>query len=241
MVVLAKLACALCTSLVALVEPGIAAPYTQAEQNLTVIQGKWILEWVNTAHKRSLGLRQTTGIERTFGMDSFHAYTGEFDEEVVADIEVKHEVISIEPDHEVSLTVLTEIGNQPWGLASISPRTRFHSDVIEHQTYIYDTSAGTDTFAYGRAIKGYNFWPESGFEDEFGLGTHVAGIIGLLSFGVANNATIVDVKTNDLAYGTTAKVIEAIKWSVQNITNTPGRAGRSFINMILGKFPIFEL
>lgn len=159
-------------------------------------------------------------------------------------------VISIEPDYEASLTALTEVGDQPWGLASISSRTKLSSTDLDHQTYVYDSSAGTGTFAYvldsgirvshpdfqGRAIKGHNVWPEIAFDDDFGHGTHVAGTIGSLRFGVAKNATIVDVKTTRSVYTTTAKIIEALEWSVQNITNTPGRAGKSVISMSLGEF-----
>ncbi|KAJ0331378.1 hypothetical protein COL5a_002919 [Colletotrichum fioriniae] len=120
---------------------------------------------------------------------------------------------------------------------------------VDHQSYVYDTSAGTGTFAYvldtgirishpdfqGRAIKGTNVFPEVAHDDDFGHGTHVAGIIGSLRFGVAKNATIVDVKTTRVAYSTTAKIIEALEWSVQNITDTPGRVGKSVISISLGR------
>ncbi|KAK1658890.1 peptidase S8/S53 domain-containing protein [Colletotrichum godetiae] len=177
----------------------------------------------------------TIDVEKTFEIGNFHAYTGEFDEELLAEIEAKDEVNSLEPDSEASLTALTEVGDQPWGLASLSSRTKLSSVDVDHQTYIYDTSAGTGTFAYaldsgirishpdfqGRAIKGINAWPEVAFDDDFGHGTHVAGTIGSLRFGVAKNITIVDVKTARVAYSTVAKIIEALEWSVQNITNTP--------------------
>ncbi|TQN65232.1 Alkaline protease 1 [Colletotrichum shisoi] len=182
-----------------------------------------------------------------FGIGSFHAYTGEFDDEVVAEIEAKDEVVSVEPDREASLTALVETGNQPWGLASISSRTRLASNDVDAQTYVYDAGAGTGTFAYvldsgirisypdfeGRAIRGHNVWPEVAFDDDFGHGTHVAGTIASRRSGVAKNATILDVKTTRVVYTTTAKIIEALDWSVQNITDTPGRAERSVVSMSL--------
>ncbi|KAL0783530.1 hypothetical protein CaCOL14_001436 [Colletotrichum acutatum] len=245
-----------------LVAPGAAAPHSRQEQGISAIPGRWIvtlksgigkrdvdqhLDWIHDTHRQSLSLRQTTGVEKAFEIGNFHAYTGEFDEELLAEIEAKDEVVAIEPDHEASLTALTEVSDQPWGLASLSSRTKLASVDVDHQTYIYDTSAGTGTFAYvldsgirishpdfqGRAIKGTNVFPEVAHDDDFGHGTHVAGTIGSLRFGVAKNATIVDVKTTRVAYSTTAKIIEALEWSVQNITNTPGRAGKSVISMSL--------
>ncbi|GJD04563.1 alkaline proteinase [Colletotrichum higginsianum] len=262
MVSLTKLACALGIGAVALCAPGAAAQLSQDQQTSQAIQGKWIvtlksglakrdvdqhLGWIEKVHKRSLGRRQTVGVERSFGIGSFHAYTGEFDDEVVAEIEAKDEVVSVEPDREASLTALVETGNQPWGLASISSRTRLASNDVDTQTYVYDAGAGTGTFAYvldsgirishpdfeGRAIRGHNVWPELAFDDDFGHGTHVAGTIASRRFGVAKNATIVDVKTTRVVYTTTTKIIEALEWSVQNITNTPGRAGRSVVSMSL--------
>ncbi|KAK1488046.1 alkaline proteinase [Colletotrichum tamarilloi] len=190
------------------------------------IPGKWIvilksgidkrdveqhLDWIHGTHRRSSSCRQTSGVERTFGIGDFHAYTGEFDEELLAEIQAKDEVIAIEPDHKASLTALTEVSDQPWGLASLSSRAKLASADVDHQTYKYDSSAGTGTFAYvldsgirishpdfqGRAIKGTNVFPEVAHDDDFGHGTHVAGTIG------------------------------------SNITNTPARAGKSVVSMSL--------
>ncbi|KAK1472408.1 alkaline proteinase [Colletotrichum cuscutae] len=234
-------------AIASLVTQGAAAPRSQQQQSTAAIPGRWIvtlksgidkrdveqhLDWIHDTHRRSLSRGQTSGVERTFGIRDFHAYTGEFDEELLVEIQAKNEVIAIEPDHGASLAALTE-QNSPAPTWIIS--------------YMYDSSAGTGTFAYvldsgirishpdfqGRAIKGTNVFPEVAHDDDFGHGTHVAGTIGSVQFGVAKNATLVDVKTTRVAYGTTAKIIEALEWSVQNITNTPGRAGRSVISMSL--------
>ncbi|KAJ3950027.1 Suppressor of the cold-sensitive snRNP biogenesis mutant brr1-1 [Colletotrichum fioriniae] len=254
--------CVFGIAIASLVAQGAAAPNPQQQQSTAAIPCRWIvtlklgidksdvkqhLDWIHDTHRRSLSRRQTTGIERTFGIGNFHGYTGEFDQQLLAEIEAKDEVIAIEPDHEAALTALTEVSDQPWGLASLSSRSKLISADVDHQSYVYDTSAGTGTFAYvldtgirishpdfqGRAIKGTNVFPEVAHDDDFGHGTHVAGIIGSLRFGVAKNATIVDVKTTRVAYSTTAKIIEALEWSVQNITDTPGRVGKSVISISL--------
>lgn len=77
----------------------------------------------------------------------------------------------------------------------------------EALTYSYDSSAGTSVDAYvldtgiykehpefgGRAVAGADFTGE-GLGDRNGHGTHVAGLIGSSTYGVAKNVSIIEVK-----------------------------------------------
>ena len=72
-----------------------------------VVPGKWIvslkpglatqevdshLGLVDQLHKRSLNRRQSAGVERSFGIGGFHAYVGDFDDDLVAEIGAQAEV-----------------------------------------------------------------------------------------------------------------------------------------------------
>ncbi|KAK6957976.1 hypothetical protein Daesc_000768 [Daldinia eschscholtzii] len=206
------------------------------------------LNWVHNAHERSLSRRGYAGLEKMFGFEGFNGYAGEFDDEVIALIKANDNVLTVEPDRVARLTSVTE-SDAPWGIASLSSRSKLADGKTRGHKYCYDDSAGAGTYAYvldsgvltnnsefeGRAIKGYNSWTgEESFDDHFGHGTHVAGTIASKTYGVAKKATIVDVKVvRGEGYSTVAHVLDGINWTVHNITSTPGRAGKSVINMSL--------
>lgn len=63
--------------------------------------------------------------------------------------------------------------------------------------------------------------------------SHVAGIIGGATYGVAKNATIVAVKIFEGNSGTTSTVIKGFEWAVNDIVSK-GRTSTGVINMSLG-------
>lgn len=168
------------------------------------------LEWLNKAHKRALRRRDFSGLRSTYNIGQFQAYAGEFDDATVSQIQQKEEVLFVEHDRAARLTSLVTETNAPWGLAAISHRSQLTNDSILGQKYIYDSSSGQGTFAYvidvgilinntefeGRAVRGHNSVAEYESFDEtaIGHGSHVAGIIGSRTYGVAKKANIVDVK-----------------------------------------------
>ncbi|KAI2465886.1 subtilisin-like serine protease pepD [Annulohypoxylon bovei var. microspora] len=245
----------------AIAGPALAAVDILDLEDGDLIPGKYIvslkpsvdvsahLGWVRDVHRRNLDWCVTAGLEKTFSFTGFAGYAGEFDNDTIAKILADTNVISVEQDRVGRVTTLVQQGNAPWGLESLSSRTPLIDENTRGHTYSYDSTAGAGTFAFvldsgiltnnsqfgGRAIKGFNTWNDTeSFDDHFGHGTHVAGTIGSETYGVAKQATIVDVKVvRGPGYSTLAHVIDGINWVVNNVTGTPGRAGKSVINMSL--------
>lgn len=77
--------------------------------------------------------------------------------------------------------------------------------------YVYDSRDGSGTYAYiidtglltthtefgNRAFFVYNAVADSTSDDNVGHGTHIAGTIGSLSYGVAKQTTLLSVKVLD--------------------------------------------
>jgi oryzin len=249
----------------ALLPAALAAPMTKKDD---IIPGKYIitlkpgvdavsveshLTWVNDVHKRSLK-RNTAGIETTFKIKGWKAYSGEFDEATIAEIRANSDVALVEPDtmsylyynvdevHDDKLTkkALSTQSDATWGLGAISHKTGASTK------YVYDSTAGASTYAYivdsgvnvdhedfdGRATLGYN---AAGGEhvDTLGHGTHVAGTIGSTTYGVAKKTNLISVKVFQGSSGSTSTILAGFDWAVNDITSK-NRQARSAINLSLG-------
>ncbi|KAK3393338.1 peptidase S8/S53 domain-containing protein [Podospora didyma] len=97
-----------------------------------------------------------------------------------------------------------------------------------------------------RAVTGFNFAPPNsdspseGSSDGLGHGTHVAGIVGGLTYGIAPQAHLIALKIfNGRGEGTWSGVLSAIEWAV-NHTNSYNLRGKTVINMSLGSDDIFQ-
>ncbi|KAK3386004.1 peptidase S8/S53 domain-containing protein [Podospora didyma] len=217
------------------------------------------LNWVRDVHARSLSRRDTVGIENLYSIRDFNAYAGTFDAATIN--EIRHsdqasspsilnvsQVAAVEQDKVWRLLdeadYVSNLATQkeaPWGLGSISHKKPHFTD------YVYNSNAGQGTFAYlvdtgvrtthvefeGRAVFGYNAYPSSDNNDNYGHGTHTAGTIGGKTYGVAKKATVVAIKVFDTGSSTTAIVMDGFNWAVKNITDS-GRQDVSVISMSLG-------
>ena len=110
-------------------------------------------------------------------------------------------------------------------------------------SYIYDANAGKDTWAYildtgirtthvefeGRASFGFNALENTEDIDRFGHGTHVAGIIGSKTYGVAKKTNLIAVKIYDMTTSASA-VISGFQWAVKDIVSK-NRTSSAVINM----------
>ncbi|RSM14798.1 Alkaline proteinase [Fusarium ambrosium] len=206
------------------------------------------LNWVGDVHRRSLSKRDTAGVEETYNISNWNAYAGEFDDATIEEIKNSPEVAFVEPDYEVYLWDMEELESRAlttqtgatWGLGTISHRTSGST------SYIYDTSAGSGSYAYvvdsgvqvghsqfgSRASLGFNAF-SGAHTDTLGHGTHVAGTIAGSTYGVAKQANVISVKVFQGNQGTTSTILSGFNWAVNDITSK-GRQGRSVINLSLG-------
>ncbi|CAI6331905.1 unnamed protein product [Periconia digitata] len=237
---------------------GQAAPVDPVSTQ--TIPGKWIVQLkpeadvatvashminVREIHRRNLARSEihtlSAGIEREFGFGMFKGYAGAFDDATVDELRNMPEVMTVEEDYEMTLygEFVTQT-DSTWGLASISSRTG------NATSYVYDSSAGTGTFNYvvdtgvrlthnefnGRAVWGYNSVNNISVDNN-GHGTHVAGTMAGITYGVAKNSTVVAVKVFEGSSGTASQVIDGFNWAVNDIV-TKNRTSTAVINMSLG-------
>ncbi|KAI8969079.1 peptidase S8/S53 domain-containing protein [Mycotypha africana] len=129
-----------------------------------------------------------------------------------------------------------------WNLARISERKRSLS-----KPYIYTDGAGSGTYVYviddglntghvefgGRAKWGWSAYSDTSKLGE-GHGTHVAGIIGSKTYGVAKKANLIAVQVlNDEGVGSVSSLLAGLQWVTKDV-KTHALKGKAIINMSLG-------
>ncbi len=126
-----------------------------------------------------------------------------------------------------------------WGLDRIDQRNgvrdgryTYNSYAENIDAYIVDTGINVNHLEFnGRAIFHYNSIDNIN-DDCQGHGTHVAGIIGSETYGVAKNVTLIAIKVLDCTgTGTTFNIIAGLNAAVNRIVQT---GKRSVINLSLG-------
>ncbi|KAG0199921.1 hypothetical protein BGX28_006886 [Mortierella sp. GBA30] len=174
-------------------------------------------------------------IREYMNIGGFHAA---FNKDALNEIRTSPEIAYIEQDAIVKITAL-QLKPPSWGLTRVSER-----DLDLTKPFVYNNAAGSGITAYiidtgiyhehadfqGRAKFGANFINGSSNTDENGHGTHVAGTVGGITYGVAKKVTLVSVKVLDVnGTGSTSGVVAGMDWVAGNAT-----VGKSVINVSIG-------
>ncbi|PNP78664.1 hypothetical protein FNYG_08010 [Fusarium nygamai] len=198
------------------------------------------------------------GIVENIDLDGFKGYVAEIPSSELQEVIDSDLVDYIEQDTIVNVSAvaapsrdpitkrgMTSQASAPWGLARIS---QVYNENGVDARYNYDATAGTGTTVYildsgirtthkefgGRAVWGANFISGSPDTDEFGHGTHVAGIVGGKTYGVAKGCSLYAVKVIDKdGIGTMSNILQGLQWAV-NHAKSKGITKKSIINASLG-------
>ncbi|KAI8644561.1 peptidase S8/S53 domain-containing protein [Parasitella parasitica] len=142
--------------------------------------------------------------------------------------------------HSLTSVKFTQQASPQWNLARISEHKRALS-----KPYIYDTDAGSGTYVYviddGLNVNHKDFgnrakWGWSAYKGASplgeGHGTHVAGIIGSKTYGVAKKTNLIAVQVlNDKGTGSISSLLAGLQWVNDN---AKAHKGKAIINMSLG-------
>ncbi|KAI8850881.1 peptidase S8/S53 domain-containing protein [Chytridium lagenaria] len=174
-------------------------------------------------------------LHRFNGANKFSGYAANISPEIAETLASLPEVAFVEQNTVVSIT------NAPWGLKRLS-----QASLPLPAAYTYNAAAGAGVDAYivdtgvlishpefqGRAKVGASYSSDKNDVDGNGHGTHVAGTIGSLTYGVAKKVNLIAVKVLAASgSGTNADVIAGVNY-VAKTAPTTGR--KSVANMSLG-------
>ncbi|KAH3685181.1 hypothetical protein WICPIJ_003842 [Wickerhamomyces pijperi] len=185
-------------------------------------------------------------VDRIISFGNFEGFSGNFTKDVIKRLKLNPLVADIVPDYAVKINDFNEFETQfnaPRHLARLSRHEKLPTNSTPVNYYYDPKHQGKGVYAYiidtgiykehpdleGRAILGADFTSE-GPSDKNGHGTHVAGIIGSKTFGVAKDVTLVEVKALDsLGQGSLTTVISALEFAVHHRKehNVPGVANLS--------------
>ena len=223
------------------------------------------MEYLQGLHSQAMLKRNDgqsfEGVIHNYSIANFQAYAGHFDSHVVSKLADHESIDTIEPD---TLWEVEDVKSDshlqmqpkaPKGLRMIShkPNKEAHG-LPSDERYIFDRSAGDGTHAYiidtgiycannefnGRAKKGFNaIDPKANpdtWTDALGHGTHIAGIIGSKTFGVAKRSSLIAVKVMHGPKGPLSHVLSGYEWAARDIAYKHLQP-KAVINLSVGGAP----
>lgn len=227
----------------------LAAPVLDAVNGAEIIPGKFIVVMNPSVSDSVLSstIKSVTDIlgaapGATYNLGNFKGFSVSASEALIQTISNLGNIEFVEPDTVVRASALMTQQNPPYGLARISHRK------AGSKQYIYDSSAGAGTVAYGidtgiycghhdfggRCTFGANFAGDNNNTDGNGHGTHTAGTIGSTTYGVAKKTQLISVKVLGAdGSGSNANVISGIQWAANDMLSR-GKVGKAVGNLSLG-------
>ena len=182
-------------------------------------------------------LNQDVSVSFQYDVDEYQGYSIDIESEIkLKQLRKNPDIEYIELDQECTIAAQQKGAN--WNLARISQRNLPVDDTFE-----YDNNAGQNVDVYildsgirithaefgGRAIWGESFTGELTKTDEYGHGTHVAGIVAGKTVGVAKRANVIAVRVLDkVGSGRWSRVIAGLDWSYKMFLR---RSRQAVINM----------
>ncbi|KAI1763090.1 peptidase S8/S53 domain-containing protein [Hypoxylon sp. FL1150] len=237
------------TGALALLPLALASPLKRATpapvikpRGAQLINGKYIVKMKAEAQVDSVQSSiQSVSSDADFVYNSskFKGFAGSLSAEELEALQNNDDVDFIEQDAVVTIQATQE--DADWGLARLS------SSDPGSTTYTYDDTAGEGTCAYvidtGIYVEHEDFQGRATFlsnqvdddnTDGNGHGTHVAGTIGSLTYGVAKKTTLFAVKVLDASgSGTNSGVIAGMDFVAQDAPSQNCPKG-VVVNMSLG-------
>jgi hypothetical protein len=232
-------------SVALVIAAGLAAPAVAADpvaplipaDPATDIPGSYIVVLKNRADTGDAAQRARDHggrVKREYGR-ALRGYNATLDAAALAEVRRDPEVAYVEQDHKVFPAAST-----PWGL------DRIDQDALPLNGTYNSTRTGVGVTAYvidsgirashvefgGRVATGKNFFGDApaDTDDCYGHGTHVAGIIGGATYGVAKAVALVPVRVFGCKAsegGDASAVVAAVNWVSAN------RKGPAVVNMSL--------
>jgi len=176
-------------------------------------------------------------ITHQYNFGGFKGYAASLTQEELSSEIASGDVAYVEKDQIMRISQqCTTQNNAVWGINRISEREvelngeyKYQVDGTGVVAFIIDTGVlVTHNEFTGRASFGANFVGDGRNTDCNGHGTHVAGTVGGITYGVAKKVTIVGVKVLGCSgSGTNAGVISGIQWAATNRKGRPGVANMS--------------